>query len=68
MAAELTRRDLAMVTGSAALGSLTSKAGGAAAQSRENSASMRRFPDAFLWGTATASYQIQGTWKADGKG
>jgi beta-glucosidase len=68
MAAELTRRDLARVTGAAALGSLTTKAGGAAAQSRGNSASMRRFPDGFLWGTATASYQIEGAWNADGKG
>jgi beta-glucosidase len=68
MAAELTRCDLARVTGSAALGSWTTKAGGAAAQSRENSASMRRFPDGFLWGTATASYQIEGAWNADGKG
>ncbi|XP_045455514.1 myrosinase 1-like [Melitaea cinxia] len=28
----------------------------------------RRFPDDFLFGTATASYQIEGAWNADGKG
>lgn len=26
------------------------------------------FPDSFLWGTATASYQIEGAWNAEGKG
>jgi beta-glucosidase len=28
----------------------------------------RRFPPGFLWGTATASYQIEGAVKADGRG
>ena len=27
-----------------------------------------KFPDGFLWGTATASYQIEGAWDADNKG
>ena len=27
-----------------------------------------RFPDGFLWGMASASYQVEGAWNVDGKG
>ena len=26
-----------------------------------------KFPDGFLWGTATSSYQIEGAWNVDGE-
>ena len=68
MTTELTRRDLAKTTGSAALGSLVTATGETVAQSSENQQSVRSFPDGFLWSTATASYQIEGAWNEDGKG
>lgn len=39
-----------------------------AAAARTNPASAPQFPQGFLWGTATASYQVEGAWNEDGKG
>ncbi|MBD3287243.1 family 1 glycosylhydrolase, partial [candidate division KSB1 bacterium] len=30
--------------------------------------SVIKFPDKFIWGAATASYQVEGAWREDGKG
>lgn len=34
----------------------------------ENEKVFGSFPDGFMWGTATASYQVEGAWNKDGKG
>ncbi len=68
MPMRLTRRDLAKVAGAGALG----VAAPAGAQPSEGALpqreSTRGFPKGFLWGTATAAYQIEGAVNADGRG
>lgn len=38
------------------------------ANPNKNNNSQLKFPKSFLWGTATAAYQIKGAWNEDGKG
>lgn len=50
------------------IASSLSLAGGLITARQSSSASEVKFPPGFLWGAATASYQIEGAPRADGKG
>lgn len=68
---KFSRRDFAKIVGSAALGATAIPAFGAeqikteAGLVQQNNA--RKFPGDFLWGSATASYQVEGAYNEDGR-
>jgi beta-glucosidase len=69
----VTRRSFAKVVGAAALGATVAQAeaaspgSGDAAQPAQSRSTQRGFPAGFLWGTATASYQVEGAVAEDGR-
>ena len=68
---KFSRRDFAKIVGSAALGaSVISVKGESKSKIEEFSvlqSNQRNFPKDFLWGSATASYQVEGAVKEDGR-
>ena len=73
MGKKVSRRTFAKVAGAAALaGAAELPALGSTRKPQGNTAAaqgdaLRSFPDGFLWGTATASYQVEGAVKEDGR-
>lgn len=69
---KVSRRNFAKIIGAGALGAATLSTPGASESHEEEwmvpQDKQRSFPKGFLWGSATASYQVEGAFKEDGRG
>src|ERR1044071_6426673 len=71
MTRKISRRTFAKIAASATVATTTSTALGSIDSVSETplqTAQLRTFPKDFLWGTATASYQVEGAVNEDGRG
>src|SRR5262245_17754019 len=65
---DVSRRELMNAAGAGALALSAPALAGCAMAPAETNRVERSFPKGFFWGTATASYQIEGAWNEEGKG
>jgi beta-glucosidase len=72
MAGRVSRRDFARLVGTTAVGASALSTGAAGASAVQTGAAgaagARTFPAGFLWGSATAAYQVEGAVNEDGRG
>lgn len=71
MSTTFTRRDLVKVAGAGVLGAFATTLESSAQTNDKTDATFdaaRQFPKGFFWGTATASYQIEGAWNTISSG